>query len=367
MRLDLDWGVSPAKAEELVARLRRLGIDPALIAEGFTAGGGKGGQKVNKSANCVQLSYPPLALRVRCQRERSLQLNRFLALRELADRIELAVSPGTSRRLQDMERLRRRKSRRKARSRAKRAAADLTLPLILLAALLAAPGSAQGPAPDDDEQSSSVSVEPAEGLEAAPPSAPSRAAPPVEPVEGSQEAPPPSRPRAGSRKGKKKPSAAPGLVYGREMSGKKVSVRPGQVFVVQLAGDPAGGAAWVLSRLDGIALDPVGEVEFHPDRVKPGVPRTGGMFTAGFRAMKAGEALIEMEARRPGERIAPEMLFSLKVSVMKPPKAKGKGKAKPKAEAGPDGEDDGAAGLRPLGDETPAEEPPAEGDGESPP
>lgn len=119
MRLDIDWGVNPAKAEELVARIRRLGIDPALIEEGFTAGGGKGGQKVNKSANCVQLRYPPLELRVRCQRERSLQLNRFLALRELVDRAEAVLSPGTSRRLAEWEKIRRKKKRSKSRSRSK--------------------------------------------------------------------------------------------------------------------------------------------------------------------------------------------------------------------------------------------------------
>ncbi|MFA5139808.1 MAG: peptide chain release factor-like protein [Elusimicrobiota bacterium] len=109
-------GVSPGKVEELLGRIRRLGIDPSLIEERFIKGGGKGGQKVNKTANCVQLRYPPLGLEVRCQRERSLATNRFLALRELVDRVEMRVSPGTSERLKEIERIRRRKARRRRRN-----------------------------------------------------------------------------------------------------------------------------------------------------------------------------------------------------------------------------------------------------------
>lgn len=97
-------------------RIQRLKIDPAAIEEMFSRGGGKGGQKINKTSNCVQLHYPPLDISVRCQRERKRTINRFLALRELVDRIEMAVSPDTSQRLKEIERLRKRKSRRHERS-----------------------------------------------------------------------------------------------------------------------------------------------------------------------------------------------------------------------------------------------------------
>jgi protein subunit release factor B len=111
--------VSAAKAEDLRARLRALDVDPRLIEERFIKGGGPGGQKINKSASCVQLLYPPLGLVVRCQASRSLALNRFLALRELVDRIEMTVSPGTSRRLREIERRRAAKARRSRRARAR--------------------------------------------------------------------------------------------------------------------------------------------------------------------------------------------------------------------------------------------------------
>ena len=40
------------------------------IEESFARGGGKGGQKVNKTSNCVVLRYPPMELTVRSSRER---------------------------------------------------------------------------------------------------------------------------------------------------------------------------------------------------------------------------------------------------------------------------------------------------------
>ena len=116
MQLNEDFGVAPAKLEDLKARISKLGIDLNAIDESFSRGGGKGGQKVNKTSNRVQLSYPPLEIRVACQRERKRSLNRFLALRELVDQVEMKISPETSERLQEMDRVRRRKARAHARS-----------------------------------------------------------------------------------------------------------------------------------------------------------------------------------------------------------------------------------------------------------
>lgn len=110
--------ITPAKIEALKARIARLGIDLRLIEEQFVKGGGKGGQKINKTANAVLLKYPPLSLIVRCQRERKRSLNRFIALRELVDEIEVRISPETSERLKEISRLRKRKAgkRRKTRN-----------------------------------------------------------------------------------------------------------------------------------------------------------------------------------------------------------------------------------------------------------
>ena len=118
MNLNERFDVTEAKLKALLERIARLRIDTRLIEETFTRGGGKGGQKVNKTSNAVQLRYAPLGLLVRCHRERKRSVNRFLALRELVDRIEVAASPGTSGRLKEIARLRKRKARGRSRARA---------------------------------------------------------------------------------------------------------------------------------------------------------------------------------------------------------------------------------------------------------
>jgi len=88
-----------------------LAIDMQMIEEKFTRGGGKGGQKRNKTSNVVLLSYAPLGLVVRSGRERQRNLNRFLALREMVDQIEMKISPGTSSRIKEWQKERKQKDR----------------------------------------------------------------------------------------------------------------------------------------------------------------------------------------------------------------------------------------------------------------
>lgn len=124
MNLDQDFGVTPGKTEELRRRIAALRIDPRAIEERFVRGGGPGGQKINKTSNCVVLRYEPLELTVRCQRERRRAVNRFLALRELVDQIEMKTSPATSERLRQIERKRASKARSGRRARARHGEAE---------------------------------------------------------------------------------------------------------------------------------------------------------------------------------------------------------------------------------------------------
>ena len=80
--------VSPAKRRELEERMAALGIREADLEESFVLGGGKGGQKVNKTHNCVCLIHPGSGIVVRCSREREREINRFLARRALCDEWE---------------------------------------------------------------------------------------------------------------------------------------------------------------------------------------------------------------------------------------------------------------------------------------
>lgn len=115
MNLNEKFPVSPKKREALLARIQHLQIDLKKIKERFVRGSGCGGQKINKTANCVVLQYAPLNITVKVQRERQRSLNRFLALRELLDRIEMQISPGASPRLKKIDKIRKQKAREKRR------------------------------------------------------------------------------------------------------------------------------------------------------------------------------------------------------------------------------------------------------------
>jgi protein subunit release factor B len=110
-----DTFVSTAKRDQLLRRLRRLGIVESDLDETFVLGSGSGGQKINKTSSCVRLVHRPTGIDVKCQASRSRELNRHLARRDLCDRIEERVLGEASRRQQEAERIRRQKRRRSRR------------------------------------------------------------------------------------------------------------------------------------------------------------------------------------------------------------------------------------------------------------
>jgi len=116
MNLNELFSISPSKITALKEKIKTLGIDLNQIKETFIRGGGKGGQKINKTANAVQLHYEPLNLVIRVQRDRQRNVNRFLALRELVEQIEMSVSPETSERFRQWKKIRKQKDRRARRT-----------------------------------------------------------------------------------------------------------------------------------------------------------------------------------------------------------------------------------------------------------
>jgi protein subunit release factor B len=124
--------VRPEKQEALRLKMQRLGIREADLVEKFIHGGGKGGQKINKAASCVYLKHLPTGIEVKCQAERSQILNRFLARRILAEKIEQKVLGEESIQVQEIEKIRRQKRKRSARAKrkmldAKKAHAEIKL------------------------------------------------------------------------------------------------------------------------------------------------------------------------------------------------------------------------------------------------
>lgn len=111
--------VSPEKAAALDERLRGLGIREEDLDEQFVRSGGQGGQNVNKVATCVVLVHRPSGTQVKCQMARTQGMNRYLARKQLAEKLEAALLGARSAREQEIEKIRRQKRRRSRKAKAK--------------------------------------------------------------------------------------------------------------------------------------------------------------------------------------------------------------------------------------------------------
>ena len=112
-------GASPEKEAALAARLARLGVKHDDLVEKFIRAGGPGGQNVNKTSTAVYLKHVPSGIEVKMQRERSQALNRFLARRTLADKLEARLLGEQSAEAARVAKLRRQKRRRSRRAKEK--------------------------------------------------------------------------------------------------------------------------------------------------------------------------------------------------------------------------------------------------------
>jgi len=111
--------VSTDKEKALAGRMLKLGVFESEFEESFVRSSGPGGQKVNKSSSCVYLVHIPSGLSVKCQRERSQTLNRFLARRLLLDKIERQQKGFIEEEQKKLEKIRRQKRKRSKRAQEK--------------------------------------------------------------------------------------------------------------------------------------------------------------------------------------------------------------------------------------------------------
>lgn len=111
------FGVRPEKQQELERRMAACGLREADLDERFIRSGGPGGQKVNRTATCVQLRHSLSGLEVKMQQARSQALNRFHARRRLCELLEARQLGADSPEALERERIRKRKLRRRRRAR----------------------------------------------------------------------------------------------------------------------------------------------------------------------------------------------------------------------------------------------------------
>ena len=107
---------SPEKIAALEARMLSLGITEDTLLEKFIQGSGSGGQKINKTASCVYLKHSTSCIEVKGLQQRSRELNRYIARRELCERLEEIRDGKKSARKQAQEKIRRQKRRRSRRA-----------------------------------------------------------------------------------------------------------------------------------------------------------------------------------------------------------------------------------------------------------
>ena len=112
-------GASSEKETTLAARLLSLGVKPEDLVEKFIRARGPGGQNVNKTSTAVYLKHVPTGVEVKMQQERSQALNRFLARRALADKLEARLRGEQSAEAARVAKLRRQKRRRSRRAKEK--------------------------------------------------------------------------------------------------------------------------------------------------------------------------------------------------------------------------------------------------------
>ena len=83
--------ITPAKWQQLYNWMTGLNIHEEDLLEKFILGSGAGGQKINKTSSCVWIKHLPTGMMIKCQQERSRELNRYFARYRLCEKIDFLI------------------------------------------------------------------------------------------------------------------------------------------------------------------------------------------------------------------------------------------------------------------------------------
>jgi len=111
--------ITREKWQQLQMRMLTLGIHDDNLIEKFILGSGSGGQKINKTSSCVWLKHEPTGITVKCQKERSRELNRYYARQRLCDKLDLLQNKAKSGHKQAIAKIKRQKRKRSRRAKEK--------------------------------------------------------------------------------------------------------------------------------------------------------------------------------------------------------------------------------------------------------
>lgn len=104
---------------DILQKALKLEINPEDIEEQFIRGGGKGGQKINKTSSAVRLKHLPTGIEVKCQKHREQNKNRLSAYKLLINKIEELVKGEESEKAKKIYKIRKQKQRRSKKAKEK--------------------------------------------------------------------------------------------------------------------------------------------------------------------------------------------------------------------------------------------------------
>jgi inhibitor of cysteine peptidase len=97
-------------------------------------------------------------------------------------------------------------------------------------------------------------------------------------------------------------------------NGKKIHIKAGERFAIELEGNPSTGYTWEVTDLDANYLQQVGETGFKGSF--PGLAGSGGIQTLTFITKSAGQTNLTLVHHRPWEKdVAPLESYQVVIIV----------------------------------------------------